>query len=202
MMGFDPIKRGLATAITTPPGGAPAGKPAPAPMTDIHDIKPILDIGGHWPWVWILLGCVAALLLVALVWWRWKRRRRPEKPTVGDATALPPDEEALAALDALCAQTGMAPRKFYFRLSAILRRYIERRYEIPAAEMTSEELLPHMDRLPLDRRLAEAFGTFCRETDPIKFAGAAAHRDQADRNLAFCRDFVRQTTVSIEEATG
>jgi LPXTG-motif cell wall-anchored protein len=195
MMGFDPIRTGLAAAAP------PAGKTAPAPMTDIHDIKPVLDIAGHWPWVWIAVGA-AALLLAALGWWLWRRRKRPEKPAAAGAPALPPDAEALAALEALCAQTGMAPRKFYFRLSAILRRYIERRYEIPAAEMTSEELLPRMDRLQLDRRLTEAFKAFCRETDPIKFAGAAAHRDQMDRNLTFCRDFVRRTAVvSIEEGT-
>jgi hypothetical protein len=199
MMGFDPIKTGLAAATAPPPAGAPAGNTAPAPMTDIHDIKPVLDMAGHWPWIWIVLGAAAALLLAALGWWLWKRRKRPEKTTAAGATALSPDAEALAALDALCAQTGVAPRKFYFRLSAILRRYIERRYRIPAAEMTSEELLPRMDRLQLDRRLAEAFRTFCRETDPIKFAGAAAHRDQVDRDLAFCRDFVRRTAVSQDE---
>ena len=199
MMGFDPIRTGLTAATAAPPAGAPAGKATPATMTDIHDIKPVLDIAGHWPWVWIAVGVVAALLLAALGWWLWKRRRRPEKPAAAGAPALPPDAEALAALEALCAQTGVTPRKFYFRLSAILRRYIERRYEIPAAEMTSEELLPHMDRLPLDRRLGEAFRTFCRETDPIKFAGAAAHRDQVDRDLAFCRDFVRRTAVSQDE---
>jgi hypothetical protein len=202
MMGFDMIKRALAAATSPPPAGAPTGKTAPAPMTDIHDIKPVLDIAGHWPWIWIALGAAAVLLLAALVWWLWRRRKQPEKPAAAGAPALPPDAEALAALDALSAQTGVAPRKFYFRLSAILRRYIERRYGIPAAEMTSEELLPQMDRLPLDRRLTDAFRTFCRETDPIKFAGAAAHPDQPDRNLAFCRDFVRRTAVvSIEEGT-
>jgi hypothetical protein len=193
MMGFDPIRTGLAAAAPA------AGKTAPAPMTDIHDIKPVLDIAGHWPWVWIAVGAAAALLLAALGWWLWRRRKRPEKTAAAGVPALSPDAEALAALEALCAQTGMAPKKFYFRLSAILRRYIERRYEIPAAEMTSEELLPRMDRLPLDRRLTEAFKAFCRETDPIKFAGAAAHRDQMDRSLAFCRDFVRRTAVSQDE---
>lgn len=194
MMGFDPAKTDLAALATAaPPGDVPAGTSAPPPMTDIHDIKPILDIGGHWPWDWILI-CGAAALLAALGWWLWKRRQKPEKTTVDDATALSPDQEALWALDALSAETGLAPRPFYFRLSAILRQYIERRYQIPAAEMTSEELFPHMDRLPLDRRLAKAFKAFCREADPVKFAGAAARRDRVEDNLAFCRDFVRRTT--------
>jgi hypothetical protein len=201
MMGFDPVKIDLAASATAAqPGDVPAGKSAPPPMTDIHDIKPILDIGDHWPWDWILLCGAAALLVVALGWWFWKRRQRTEKPTE-EATALSPDQEALSALDALSAETGLAPRPFYFRLSAILRQYIERRFQIPAAEMTTEELLPHLDRLPLDRHLAKAFKAFCRETDPIKFAGAAARREQVEENLAFCRDFVRRTTNPQKDST-
>ncbi|MEJ2158030.1 MAG: DUF4381 family protein [Desulfobacteraceae bacterium] len=205
MTGLATISAGLMTVLaattTAQPGSVPPDTADPPPMTDIHDIKPILDLGGHWPWGMSLLVAALALLLLALAWWFWKRRRRPGKQEEVVVVAVAPDQEALAALDALTDETGLAPRQFYFRLSAILRRYIERRYHFPAAEMTTEELLPHLDRLPLDSHLAQTFKAFCREADPIKFAGAASRREQVERNLAFCRDFVRSTTtVSQDDA--
>jgi hypothetical protein len=205
MMGLGAISAdaiaGLPPGATAARDGAvPADQTGAPPMTDIHDIKPILDISGNGAWEWVLPGCAAALLLFALGWWLWKRRQRSERPAEDKAPPEAPDQEALAALDALTAETGLAPKQFYFRLSAILRRYVERRYQFPAAEMTTEELIPHMDRLELDRDLATAFKAFCRGADPIKFAGATALRDRADRDLVFCRDFVRRTTtMEIEQ---
>jgi len=102
-------------------------------------------------------------------------------------------------LDALAAETGLPSKQVFFRLSAILRRYVERRYHFPAAEMTTEELLPNVDRLALDRSLATAFKGFCQEADPIKFAGAMANQERAQEHLAFCRDFVCQTREKVKE---
>ncbi len=189
MIAFSTICGTLLAAAT----GARPGSNGDAPsMTDIHDIKPVLEIGDPWPWL-LYLVCGAIVLLLGLAWWVWSRRRRPSEPIDTDLPELAPDEEAFMALDALAAETGLPPKQFFFRLSAILRRYVERRYYFPAAEMTTEELLPLMDRLALDHSLASGFRNFCREADPIKFAGAMANPERTQQQLAFCRDFVCQT---------
>ena len=167
-------------------------------MTDIHDIKPLLEIGGQWPWL-AYLACATVLLLLGLAWWFWKHRRSPAEPLDKGQPQLAADEEALTALDALASETGLAPKLFFFRLSAILRRYVERRYSFPAAEMTTEELIPHMDRLPLDHALNESFKSFCREADPIKFAGTMAGPQRAQHHLVFCRNFIYQTREKPQE---
>jgi hypothetical protein len=167
-------------------------------MTDIHDIKPILAMGADWPWLYWALAMVVLLILALLVWRWWKRRERPAASHPA-APAVAADEETYGALDALAAENGMASKQFYFRLSAILRRYVERRFDFPAAEMTTEELLPRMEQLPLDPTLAGQFRSFCRFADPVKFAGAAARQDRPAHDLAFARDFVRQTTDIVEE---
>jgi hypothetical protein len=111
---------------------------------------------------------------------------------------VPPDTEACQALDLLESETGIGGKQYYFRLSAILRRYLERRYAFPAAEMTTEELLPRIDRLPLGGGLSQRLKALCRFADPIKFAGAGADRDRMRDHMAFARDFIRQTTVDAE----
>lgn len=199
MTGFDAISSGLTAALSAVATDPPAGTPNPSAMTDIHDIKPVLDLGADWPWGMILAGGALALLLLALAWWLWKRRQGSERPGAVVVPVMAPDQEAFTALDALAAETGLSPRQFYFRLSAILRRYVERRYHFPAAEMTTEELMPQVDRLPLEGRLAAAFKAFCREADSIKFAGAAARIERVKESLVFCRDFVRRTTQMEED---
>lgn len=163
-------------------------------MTDIHDIKPILDMGGDWWWLaYLATVIVAILVLLALARWWWKRRTTPTADLPA-APPVPPDAEAMNALDALEREKDLAPKQFYYRLSAILRRYVERRYQFPAAEMTTEELLPRMDQLTLNASLTHELKAFCREADPIKFARAATSRPRLDQNMLFVRKFIRQTT--------
>ena len=123
------------------------------------------------------------------------RRRKKTEPSESAPPPVPPHIEAYQALDALAAQTGISSKQYYFRLSAILRRYLERRYGFPAAEMTTEELLPRLDGLPLDADLAPALKAFCLSADPIKFAGADAGRNQMHDHMAMVRNFIRRTTV-------
>jgi Domain of unknown function (DUF4381) len=168
-----------------------------SPMTDIHDIKPALAMGHDLRWLYWTLAGLALLALAALVWRRW---RKPAKPAAADNAPppLPPDAEALQLLDALAADGDLEPKQFYFRLSAVIRRYVERRFAIPAAEMTTEELLPRLDRLPMEADLAQTLKAFCRAADPVKFAGAPAGTDRMAHDLAFARNFVHRTTVPPE----
>lgn len=195
----EPVKEGNPTAAPSQPPGLNSGGDG-TQMTDIHDIKPILDLGPDWQWLLYAAGGIALLLgLVALAWWLWKRRRTPGVIPAAEPP-IAPDAEAYGALDALAAESGPDPKQFYFRLSAVLRRYVERRFDFPAAEMTTEELLPRVDQLPLDPSLAGELKAFCREADPIKFAGADARKERLAQALAFSRDFVRQTTVADGES--
>ena len=166
-------------------------------MTDIHDIKPALPMGMDLPmWVW-MAGALILIIAVLGAWW-WFRRR-----TAGHGASLPPpmvapDVEALGQLDALAADTTVDCKVFYFRLSAIVRRYLERRFDIPAVEMTTEELLPAVSRLGLPLDVGQSFKDFCRAADPIKFAGAAVHRKRMVQDLAFARNLVARATAPAE----
>jgi hypothetical protein len=170
-------------------------------MTDIHDIKPALAMGHDLRWLYWALATLVLLALAALVWRQWRKRTRPAATDRTTPPPLPPDTEALKQLDALAADGGLDPKQLYFRLSAIVRRYIERRFSIPAAEMTTEELLPRMDRLPVAPELAQTLKSFCRAADPIKFAGAPADTNRLAHDLAFARDFVHRTSVPEEPAS-
>jgi len=189
---------GVVWAQATTPAPSADGGPQPA-MTDIHDIKPALAVGPELGWLWWLLAAALIIAAAALVWWLWRKRR-------GTGQAVPviplpsPEAQAYERLDALAADRQLDDKQYYFQLSAILRHYVERRYDIPAAEMTMEELLPHMEQLPIPKTVGEPFKQFCRAIEPIKFADAPADQTQKPNDLAFARDFVRDTTpVAMEE---
>ena len=193
-------------AQATPPDGVPPSQaptgPAPASdMTDIHPLKPVVDMGldlSWWPYAAAALVILAGLLLA---WRLWRRRQQPaaEAPAI---PPLPPDEEALQRLAALTADKAIDRKLYYFRLSEIIRFYVERRFDFPAAEMTTEELLPQIDRLDMPLTLAQPFKAFCRACDPIKFAGASADAQRMQADMAFAREFIARTTQLAEEEAG
>jgi hypothetical protein len=114
-------------------------------------------------------------------------------PAGAPVPPAPPDVEALLALDRLAA-SGLRERgdyrAFYIELTAIVKRYLERRLEAPVLEMTSTETAaflrahPHGgDLLGIVRDLAEA-------ADRIKFARGAGLAAEAERHIAAVRALV------------
>lgn len=181
------------------PGQNPAKTDADA-MTDIHDIRPLRAPG---PDLRPLLYGLAALLaaaLTAVAVYLWKRRRRRLKG--GVAPGLPPDAAALSALDELADVDGIDGRLFYFRLSAVLRRYFYERYGIPAPEMTTEELFPEIDRLGVDRDRAASLKQLFLDAEPVKYAGRFAAVDRMKQDLDFARIFIRETVPAADGADG
>jgi hypothetical protein len=164
-------------------------------MTDIHDIKPPEKIGVNFTLLYYVLGTILMLALLAIlfIWFRKRKKKIKEKEIV----VLPPDEAAFASLDELTEVERIDGKTFYFRLSAILRTYIYERYGINAPEMTTEEFLPHIEKLELPGELKKGVRALCHSADPVKFAGLSAVQTVMENDLNFVRNFVKQTTVSV-----
>lgn len=181
----DAIQKGIGNM------GPKTGTHQPA-MTDIHDIQPLVPVGMDR--IWIIYGLTAAgigLLTIALFLY-WKKRNG-KQTTIPAAPLIPPHEAALEALAEISDTKQMDGRRFYFRLSFILRQYIHGRYGVGAPEMTTEEFLPRIDRLDLSDTLQKELKTLCRSSDPIKFAGRPAEEGRMEKDLFFARTFVEKT---------
>ncbi|MDM8526027.1 hypothetical protein QUF80_21855 [Desulfococcaceae bacterium HSG8] len=175
-----------------PPDEQKGDKKEVIEMTDIHDIKPPEKIGTDWkPLYYTLLAVLILLLVGAVLLYLKKRRKRIRKK---EMISLSPDEAAFVLLDELLDVESFDGKKFYFRLSSILRNYIQGRYGINAPEMTTEEFLPSIEKLNLDRELQQHLRKLIHSTDPVKFAGTPAVQTNMEKDLAFVRAFVKQTT--------
>lgn len=194
----------LGQGIAAPNGqNAPPAGPATVPgqtatdmpeaMTDIHDIHPPVPVGFDAPWLMPALLTLAGVVILAVFIWWWHHRRKQKKiETV--VPELPPELVANQALEEIRDVRGQDGQTFYFRLSAILRQYILGRFGVGAPEMTTEEFVPCIDRLPVDRELARQLKQLCRSMDPVKFGGETIIEKQMETDYFFVRGFVRRTT--------
>ena len=186
------------TISAEPPAAAESTQAnAPAPMTDIHDILPPVAVGLDAPWLWIGLIGLGAVLLATLAWWLWNKGRQ-SRSVETIVPELPPELIARQALDQISDVRGMDGKTFYFRLSAILRRYVFGRFGVGAPEMTTEEFLPCIDSLSIDRDLSGGLKGLCRAMDPVKFGGQATAEKQMAADLMFAREFVSKTTKTFQ----
>ncbi|MBN2171222.1 MAG: DUF58 domain-containing protein [Candidatus Krumholzibacteriota bacterium] len=148
------------------------------------------------------LPALAALLAGALLlrWWLRRRRARlaaPEPPT-------PADVEALAALEGLALEDLPAQGLFadyYYRLSRIVRRYLSRRFALPFADWTSEEirlsLAGPQPRLRLDQGLAEPLLEDLDRGDLVKFAQRVPSRADCVESLQASKRLVKATRPAL-----
>ncbi len=182
--------------VPTPSTDAPANTESKTldnavQMNDIHGIKTLEKYGTNPVLFWYgVLGVIIVVLAAALLMY-WKKRK---KTILEVEASISPEETALNMFDDLHALMDSDGKKFYFRLSMILREYIWRRFDVGAPEMTTEELLPRIAELDLDNRLLQDAREFVRAGDPVKFAEQPAETVTMQRHLEFVRSFVNQTT--------
>jgi hypothetical protein len=85
-------------------------------------------------------------------------------------------------------------REFYYRVSGIVRGYIERRFDIRAPEMTTEEFLASAAS---DRRfrtvVTEQLDCFLRACDLVKYACREPRSEESDTVLRTAGGFVERT---------
>jgi hypothetical protein len=166
--------------------------PAAGGATDIRDLKPLRQLRSGPPWMLIGGGAAALALLVAAGGWLvWRRRRRPAVPPP------PPHEVAFAALDELRGTDfadAEAVRRYYFRLSEVVRAYVEGRFGLNATDLTTEEILLRLAGLAeLAPEQRQHLAGFLTATDRVKFA---AHEPAAGEIAE-----VYEQALSFVEAT-
>lgn len=152
------------------------------------------DVGGT-PWTAILLVASAAAVLLSgslLLLRVYKSRRRIEVKKSAY-------EEAIAKLRALATRGAPAAEEadsWFVELSAIVRSYLEHRYDIRAPELTTEEFLLEASRAPeLTTAHRTQLSQFLESCDRVKFAGYRPEGTESIDTLAAARAFIEDTRL-------
>lgn len=141
---------------------------------------------------WGALG-VLALLLAALVVYLLRRRGRPAFLPARVVPAVDPATEARLALEALVRSGELARadyRSFYIALSAIAKRYLERRLEAPVMEMTTAEMVAFLRQSEKGTGLATPMRDLANAADQIKFAKGVGQEAEAERHIGAVRSLI------------
>lgn len=142
---------------------------------------------------WWIAGGVAVLIaaVLLLIWIRKRRRRGPRM------LRIPPHQWAMEQLQQLINEDLLGKEEikpFYYRLNAIVRQYIELRFELMAPEMTTEEFLGTLrDSDALSGVHKEVLQPFMAACDMVKYARYRPGREEIEQVFATARDFIDQT---------
>ena len=152
------------------------------------------EVGGT-PWllIGILGGGAIALGAGSLLLWRmWSARRRIAVKTSAYEEAI----GKLRALEVRGAPAAEQADAWFVELSAIVRRYLEHRYDIRAPELTTEEFLQVASRAPeLTAAHRTQLSQFLDRCDRVKFAGYRPDSNESIDTLAAARAFVEDTRL-------
>lgn len=167
------------------------------------DIKPIHEppfsmgwwLRQHWPWVAGVAACGLAVFAVILL----VRRLRRKQPLVqAPVIELPLHErvlQQLAALDKERVWQQGGHKAYQSRLTDLLRGYIEERYQVPALESTTDELLHELRVSPLNTDQQNLLGNMLRLADLVKFAKALPSPQENEQMMANALRFVQETAA-------
>ncbi len=159
-------------------------------MQDIHGIRPPVSVGFDPTLLKTILIVSGVVLLLILLFFLikkfWKKKLTDDLKYLPEP--LPAFETAIKQLDLLLQSLLPDPRLFYFDLTAVLRNYIGRSFNINAIEMTSQEFIKNLNLFDIDSEIKNSISKFLNLSDSFKYAGMTPSKKQADKDLLFIKE--------------
>ena len=173
-------------------------------VTGITDIKPPINTPITFEEVAPYLGysLIIILIILAIIWLIIKLSKKKAIPIIRQKPKEPAHKIALRELDKLEEEKLWQQSKFkeyHSKLTDILRRYIEDRFDINAMEQTSNEVLDairHANILSAEN--FEKLSQMLSIADYVKFAKLKPLPDENERSLKHAYDFVLSTKVKTD----
>lgn len=172
----------------------------------LADIKDIIREKATWEDYLALIIAFVLIVLAVLGYYLWKKRQDAKTAPPVPEIKLPAHEIALTALSQLKGEKLWQQgdiKNYQSRLTYIIRAYLENRYEIPALESTTDEILRSLKKVDFDSSWKNKLQNILQVADLVKFAKAKPPADFHDRVLQEAEDFVIATKVKpiiIEES--
>lgn len=175
----------------------------------IADIKPVMNPKMNWKQFFLNMLIVALIfaliVLVYLLVQKLRKRKNAEGENVSKEPALPPYEMALSKLNKLREEKMWQhnrSKEYHTELTEIIREYVNRTFDIPCMEMTSEEILQNLNHLRFENSDAYAkLKQILRLADLVKFAKWHALPDEHELSLKNSFEFIEMTKISESEVT-
>ena len=186
-----------ASVFMAPPPGVEV---ASLDSLEIEPIKPILTEAKNISDFLIYIYILGALLLVGIASWlfvRWQKNKEivPE-PVIEKEVYIPAHTKALSALSTLREeqlwQKGEV-KAYQSKLTFIIREYLENRYDVPALESTTEEIVQNISKANLNMSDVDSLKRILQVADLVKFAKAKPDESIHESFMNEAEGFVKRT---------
>lgn len=172
------------------------------PHGDVKDIKEPIKIPLDWKILlfWILTG----LLLLGLIIWAWLYYKKKKALREGNIVIIrrEPHEEALDSLRELESkrlwQNGYI-KQYHTEITQIIRKYFEGRFNIPALELTTSELMENLRLNSGASEISQITYDFLNNADLVKFAKFVPMNDINEEMMKQAYLIVEKTIPVIVE---
>lgn len=169
--------------------------------TLLRDIKPLKRYPLQAPfWFYSLLLLIAVLLAVLLIRKRHFKPKNTAKPASEPVPIRTPAwQKAIEELEQLLSSDLLGKGElilFHFRLSQVLRAFLESEYDFPALEMTTRELSIEMQRQQI--RKSGEIRLWLQYCDLVKFAKSNPSAEDIEYRCQWLRQYL-QSFAKLQE---
>jgi len=142
---------------------------------------------------WVLLACVF-VSIICFLFYLLSKGKKAEEIVENKLIEIDPFEEAFEQMRLLAESSPrLAPKPFIFKLSEIIRLFIERQFKLPALEQTGEEFLRGIAKHSfLQQKFEKLLAEFVFKGDRIKYSSDTFVSGDLDDLLATAQGFVQQ----------
>ena len=166
--------------------------------SELKDIKGPLDDNIGWSdiWPWLLLTLI---ILLSIFTYKKYFNKKKKTVVVKKNIQTPAHVLALNALKKLENKKLIDKKdikEYYSSISEIIRRYIENRFNFPALELTTYEILDIITTI-IKKEESISLKNILEISDLVKFAKKIPNQNENVRNLNLATDFVKKTKKEI-----
>ena len=166
--------------------------------SELKDIKGPLDDNIGWSdiWPWLVL---ALLILLSIFIYKKYFNKKKKTVVVKKNIQTPAHVLALNALKKLENKKLIDKKdikEYYSSISEIIRRYIENRFNFPALELTTYEILNIITAI-IKKEESISLKNILEISDLVKFAKKIPDQNENIKNLNLATDFVKKTKKEI-----
>jgi hypothetical protein len=171
----------------------------PDGATTIKDIDAPLAPPSNW--LLYVFGVIFIIAVAgAMIFWYMRRQKQTALPPQA-APQLSPHEIALARLNEIEALNLVAKgemKRYHTEISHAIREYIAMRYDIPALELTTEDLLNRLSDADLPDAPLSLLRHFLTQCNLVKFAKQQPGKLEAHARLDEAQQFIEATKPPIQ----
>lgn len=162
------------------------------PPKDVQD-NPFL--WSDWKAIFWLSVLAVLLCLIGLYLYARLKQNKPIVAIVRVVKRVPAHQRALSEIDEMKREklaTSDNQKAYYTKLTDTLRRYIEERFGFNAMEMTSAEIIEHLQQQG-DKTMIDELKELFETADLVKFAKYSTLMNENDLNLVNAIHFIDHT---------